>query len=83
MRSKSVLVLVGRIHIWRRGATVVSSQMDEQDFIWPSGFVEEILTLLDRIEIEGDASLAGQRHDLAEKHGFKVVRGEFISGRIN
>lgn len=43
-------------------------------------FVSEILTLLDRIEIEENHELASQRHDIAEKHGFTVVMGEPISG---
>ncbi len=50
---------------------------------WPAGFVEEILTLLDRIEIEEDASLAGQRHAIAEKHGLTVEIWELVSGELN
>ncbi len=36
-------------------------------------FVREILTLLDRIEVEEDHTLASQRFDIAEKHGFTVI----------
>ena len=39
---------------------------------FPDGFVAEILTLLDRIEIEDDSSLAGQRFNIVEKHGMTV-----------
>jgi len=46
-------------------------------------FVDEILTLLDRIEIEKDYTLASQRFDIAEKHGIEVIIGEPISGRMN
>ena len=54
---------------------------DERNF--SNEFVDEILSLLDLIEIEEDASLASQRHDIAEKHGMTVVIGEPISGMIN
>jgi hypothetical protein len=39
---------------------------------WPVGFVSEILTLLDRIELEEDASLAAQRFSIAEKYGMRI-----------
>lgn len=55
--------------------------MSERDFT--NEFVGEILTLLDRIEIENNSSLASQRFDIAEKHGFEVVIGESISGAIH
>ena len=47
---------------------------------WPEGFVSEILTLLDLIEIEDDASLARQRFEIGEKYGLTVEFGEPISG---
>lgn len=50
---------------------------------WPDGFVEEILTLLDRIETKDDPSLAGQRFAIAEKYGMTVVMGEPVSGMMN
>ena len=50
---------------------------------WSDGYVEEILTLLDLIELQDDASLAVQRHDIAKNHGFKVTYGDDISGLIN
>ena len=50
---------------------------------WPDGFIEEILTLLDRIEVEEDATLASQRHDIAEKHGLTVEFCEIVSGRAH
>ncbi len=50
---------------------------------WPDGFIEEILTLLDLIEIEEDSSLAGQRFAIGEKHGLTIEFGEKISGRMN
>lgn len=46
-------------------------------------FVDEIITLLDRIEIEEDYTLASQRHAIAEKHGMTVVILEPISGAMN
>ncbi len=36
-------------------------------------FISEIITLLDRIEIEGDPLLASQRFAIGEKHGLTVV----------
>ena len=51
--------------------------------VWPDKFVEEILTLLDRIDVEEDSTLAIQRHAIAEKHGFTVVFRERISGAMN
>ena len=50
---------------------------------FPDGFVSEILTLLDRIEIEDDPSLAGQRFAIGEKHGLTVEFREPVSGRMN
>lgn len=50
---------------------------------WPKGFIEEILTLLDRIEIEEDSTLASQRFDIGRKYGLTVEYGEPISGRLN
>ena len=50
---------------------------------WPAAFVSEILALLDRIETAEDSSLASQRHNIAEKHGFTVVFGEPISAALN
>ena len=47
---------------------------------WPEGFIDEILTLLDLIEIEDDASLSSQRFDIARKYGMTVEFGELISG---
>ena len=58
-------------------------EAEEQRPNWPEGFIEEILTLLDRIEIEEDSSLASQRHAIAEKYGMRVVIGEPVSGRMN
>ena len=53
---------------------------EDEDYQWPLGFVEEILTLLDLIEIEDDPSLAKQRFDIGEKYGLTVEMGEPISG---
>lgn len=58
-------------------------EADEQGPIWPDGFVEEILTLLDRIECEDNASIAGQRLAIAEKYGMTVVIGEPVSPLMN
>lgn len=55
----------------------------ESTSLFPDGFVSEILTLLDRIEIEDDASLAGQRFAIGEKHGLTVEFREQTSGRMN
>lgn len=41
-----------------------------------------LLALLDRIEIEEDASLATQRFEIAESMGYTIVIGEQISGAI-
>jgi hypothetical protein len=54
----------------------------EQEIL-PKGFVDEILTLLDRIEIEDDHTLASQRFEIAEKYGITVEIGEPLSGAIN
>ena len=50
---------------------------------WPEEFVSEILTLLDRIEIEEDHTLASMRHDIAEKHGMTVEFCEPVSGLMH
>jgi len=50
---------------------------------FPEGFIHEILTLLDRIETQDDASLATQRFDIAEKYGMSVVMGQQISSYDN
>ena len=47
---------------------------------WPKDFVDEILTLLDRIEIDEDHTLASQRFDIGRKYGFTIAYGELISG---
>ncbi len=54
----------------------------EQEVL-PKGFMDEILTLLDLIEVNDDPNLASQRFDIAEKYGIEVVFGEPISGRKN
>ena len=59
------------------------NDMSDDDYEWPHGFVEEILTLLDRIEIEDDHTLASQRFEIAEKYGITVEVGEPISGMLN
>ena len=41
-----------------------------------------LLTLLDRIELEQDYTLAGQRHQIARDCGYTVVFGEQISGQL-
>ena len=46
-------------------------------------FVQTLLTLLDRIEIEKDHSLASQRHEIAEQHGYTVVLLHPTSGEMN
>ena len=53
----------------------------ERDF--SNEFVHEILTLLDRIDIEEDHSLAAQRHDIAEKYGLTVIFRHSTSGEMN
>lgn len=58
-------------------------EAEERDAKWPDGFIEEILTLLDRIEIEDDASLARMRFDIGEKYGLTIEFGELVSGAIN
>jgi len=40
-----------------------------------------LLTLLDRIEIEEDYTLASQRFEIAEQCGFIISFGEQVSGR--
>ena len=34
---------------------------------------QELISLLDRIELDDDASLSSQRFDIAKKHGHKVI----------
>lgn len=47
-------------------------------------FEHKLVSLLDRIEIEEDPTLARQRHALAEEQGYTVViTDERISGEIN
>ena len=48
---------------------------------WPQGYTEELLELLDRIEIEDDASLASQRFIITEKYGMKVVVLDSVGGQ--
>lgn len=47
---------------------------------WPDGFIPEILTLLDRIEIEEDHTLASQRFEIGEKYGLIIKFGVQSSG---
>ena len=42
-----------------------------------------LLALLDRIELEEDHTLAGQRHQIARDCGYTVVFGEPISGELH
>ncbi len=49
----------------------------------PYGYVRSILTLLDRIEVEQDYTLASQRHNIAEEFGLTVVILEKVSGGMN
>ena len=39
----------------------------------PLALFGELMDLLDRIELEDDASLAGERFDIVKKHGFEVT----------
>lgn len=49
-----------------------------------SDFEHKLVTLLDRIEIEGDPTLAHLRFALAEEQGYTVViTDERTSGRMN
>lgn len=50
---------------------------------FPEGFIDEILTLLDRIETQEDSTLASQRFDIAEKYGMTVEMGEKVSSYDN
>ncbi len=50
------------------------------EYLWPEGFIQEILTLLDLIEIKDDASLSSQRFNIAKKYGITVEFREKISG---
>ena len=49
----------------------------------PEKMIEMLFTLLDRIEIEKDYTLARQRFDIAESAGLTVEYGEQVSGRVN
>lgn len=42
----------------------------------------ELLALLDRIEIADDPTLASQRFDIAEKHGYTVEICQKTSGEL-
>jgi len=84
--------LRGEYRFWEKPAKVVGACVraetnlnEYQDALpnFSNEFVHEIVTLLDRIEMQGDTSLCGQRHAIAKKHGMKVVFGEPISGLIN
>ena len=59
---------------WRREVS--------DDHIWPYDFVAELLILLDRIEIENDATLAHQRFAIGEKYGLTTELREPTSGRL-
>ena len=48
---------------------------------WLNDYANELLTLLDRIELEENVSLARQRFDIAEKYGMTVAFREPISDR--
>lgn len=61
----------------------ISMADNDSNHSFPDGFVSEILTLLDRIEIEDDSSLASQRFAIGEKHGLTVEFGEPVSGMLN
>ena len=72
----------GAANLLRMNADTMERLLAEQsDF--PNGFVLEILTLLDRIEITDDPSLAGQRFDIAEKHELTVEFREKTSSYDN
>jgi len=43
----------------------------------------ELLALLDLIEVNDDPSLASQRFDIAEKHGYEVEIGQEVSKEIH
>lgn len=49
----------------------------------PIGLFHEMVSLLDRIEIEEDHTLASQRFAIAEKYGLTVEYGEQVSGMLN
>ena len=49
----------------------------------PDKMFSELLDLLDRIEIEEDHTLAGQRFDIAKKYGYTVEFGELGSSYTN
>lgn len=44
---------------------------------------DELLALLDRIEVEDDPTLAAQRFEIAEKHGYTVEFGHEVSGAMH
>lgn len=47
-------------------------------------FEKQLLALLDLIEIEEDHTLASQRFDIAEQHGYTVeITGVLVSGMVN
>ena len=49
-----------------------------------TNFEHKLVSLLDRIEIEGDPTLASQRHALAEEQGYTVViTNERVSGETH
>ena len=90
--SQIASALRGSYTFWEKPAAVVGAciraetNLNEYQESLPdfsNDFVHEIVTLLDRIEVEEDSSLAGQRFDIAEKHGMTVVFGEPISGLMN
>jgi len=63
--------------IWEHQAQIEELKQDDQ-----SKLAGLLLALLDRIELENDASLAGQRHDIAEQCGLTVEFGEPASGSL-
>ena len=42
--------------------------------------ISELLSLLDLIEVRDDATLAGGRFEILERHGHVVFTGEIVSG---
>lgn len=44
---------------------------------------QELLTLLDRIEVDDDPSLASQRFDIVKKYGWEIEFGEIVSSEIH
>ena len=91
-RCKDALTPIVADVIWKGESLCWSCMYDRNNTVpdeskgtvdWSDDFVSEILTLLDRIEIKGDAELASQRHDIAEKYGMTVVLGKQTSGFDN